>query len=96
MQIVTIHGNTIKMINLSKWDESTVDIRAIQKGKILGNKELIEEMILVSQTKDEIQIMDPKSYEIKIIKKPKPIEFKKEKVKILKTEKQIFLIPDNN
>ena len=96
LHIVSIHGNTVKMINLSNWDESTVDIRTIQKAKILGNEELIEEMILVSQTADEIQIMDPKTYGIKVIKKPKPIEFKKEKVKILKTEKQIFLIPNKN
>ncbi|MCK4364769.1 MAG: hypothetical protein KAW45_01835 [Thermoplasmatales archaeon] len=96
LHIVSIHGNTVKMIDLSNWDESTVDIRTIQKAKILGNEELIEEMILVSQTADEIQIMDPKTYGIKVIKKPKPIEFKKEKVKILKTEKQIFLIPNKN
>lgn len=94
--IVSIHGNNVKIIDLSNWDESTVDIGTIEEAKILGNRELVEEMIVVSQTEDEIQIMNPKTYEIKIIKKPKQIEFKTEKVKTLKTEKQIFLIPNNN
>ena len=92
--IVSIHGNKIKMINLSNWDNVIADIKTIEKSKIIGGEELIKEMIIVSQTKDEIQIMDPLTYKIQVVKKPKKINFPSEKVKILKSETQIFLIPN--
>ena len=91
--IVSIHGNKIKMIKLDSWEEAVVDLKTIQKANIIGGEELIQEMILISQTEDEIQIMDSKSYKIYILKKPKPIKFIDEKLKILKTETQLFLLP---
>ncbi|KYK28064.1 hypothetical protein AYK20_01505 [Thermoplasmatales archaeon SG8-52-1] len=91
--VVSIHGNKIKMIKLDSWEEAVVDLKTIQKASIIGGEELIQEMILISQTEDEIQIMDSKSYKIYILKKPKPIKFIDEKLKILKTETQLFLLP---
>jgi nonsense-mediated mRNA decay protein 3 len=92
-KIISIHGNKVKLIKLDNWDETIGDSKAIQKAKILGGKELVQDMILVSQTEDELQIMDPETYKIYIIKKPKPIKMENEKLKILKTEKQLFLLP---
>ena len=57
-------------------------------------EELVKEMILVSQTIDELQFMDPDTYKIQTIKKPIQIILKTEKIKILRTEKQILLIPN--
>jgi nonsense-mediated mRNA decay protein 3 len=91
--IVSIHGNKIKMIKLDNWEETVVDLKTIQKADIIGGEELIQEMILISQTEDEIQIMDSESYKIHILKKPKQIKFVNEKLKILKTDKQLFLLP---
>lgn len=94
--IISIHENKVKLMNLSDWEETIVNLQTIQKDNILGGEELLKEMILVSQTKDEIQFMDPDTYKIQIIKKPKQITLKTEKIKILKTEKQILLIPSNS
>lgn len=94
--VISIHGNKVKMINLADWNESAEDLKTIQKSIILGRQELISEMILVSQNDDEIQLMDSKTYKISIIKKPKPMNLKVKNVKILKTEKQIFLVPNKN
>jgi len=91
--ILSIHRNKIKMMKLSNWEETITDIKTIQKSSILGGKELIKEMILVSQTKNELQAMDPKTYEIKIVRKPKPITINSEKINVLKLDEQIFLLP---
>lgn len=91
--ILSIHRNKIKMMKLSNWEEIITDIKTIQKSSILGGKELIKEMILVSQTKNELQLMDPKTYEIKIVRKPKPITLNSEKINVLKLDEQIFLLP---
>ena len=90
--IVSIHGNSVKMIDISNWEETTVNVKTIQKAITIGGKELIKEMILVSQTKDEVQIMDPKKYEIKVVRKPKPITFDSKMIKIVKLEDKFFLI----
>ena len=60
----------------------------------MGDKELIKEMILVNETDNEVQIMDEKTYEIKIVRKPKPTAFKSEKINVVKIDEQTFLLPE--
>lgn len=91
--IISVHGNKVKMINLANWKESIDDVKSIKKAKIIGGKELIKDMILVSQTKEEIQVMDPKSYAITIIKKPKDISFNSDKILIIKLNERYFIHP---
>jgi nonsense-mediated mRNA decay protein 3 len=91
--IVSMHGNKVKMVDISKWDESTVDVKSIQKASTIGGEELIKEMILISQKEDEVQIMDKKNYEIKVVRKPKLVNFDSKTVKIVKLEDKLFLMP---
>ena len=56
-------------------------------------KELINEAILISQTKDEVQIMDSKTYKTYEIKKPKNINFDTETLKTVKIDEDVFLYP---
>jgi len=89
----SIHGNKIKMIDLDNWQETNTDNKIIQKANIIGGKELIKEMILVSQTKKEVQLMDESNYEIKTIRKPNDINYKTDKIKTIQVDDTIFLIP---
>ena len=93
--IISVHGNKVKMINLKDWETTSVDFKTLEKSTILGDSKILKEMILVSQTEEEVQLMDPKTYKIQTIKKPKPITLKTEKVKILRTEKQTLLMYNN-
>ena len=92
-QIISFHGNKVKIIEISKWDETTVDLKSIQKANILGKQELVKDMILISQKKDEVQVMDQNNYEIKVIRKPKPVSFDSKTVKVVKLEDKLFLMP---
>jgi len=91
--IVSIHRNKVKMMDLSSWEETVVDAKTIQNASIIGGEDFIKEMILVSQTKDEVQIMDLKKYGINVVKKPKLISYDSKMIKVVKIEDKIFLIP---
>lgn len=94
--ITSIHGNKVYLLGLQDWKEKILEGKELQKASILGGKELIKEMIVVSQTNDEVQVMDQETYEIKIIKKPRSISFDLEKIKTVEINGQIFLFPEKN
>ena len=93
--ITSIHGNKIRLVDLSTWEEVKLDGKNLEKVDILGGKELIKEMIFVSQSNDEIQLMDSEKYEIKYVKNPRSFKFKSEKIKTVWIEDKIFLYPEN-
>jgi nonsense-mediated mRNA decay protein 3 len=90
----SIHGNKIRLIDLSTWEETKFENKNLEKAEVIGGKELIKEMIFVSQSEKEIQIMDPEKYEIKYVRKPKDISFKSDKIKTVFIEDKIFLFPE--
>jgi len=94
--ISSIHENKVHVFELSNWEKKVFDSKELQKANILGGKELIKEMIFVSQSQDDVQIMDPEIYEINFVRKPKPISFDSEKIKIVKIKNQVFLLPEKN
>jgi NMD protein affecting ribosome stability and mRNA decay len=71
----------------------TFDIKSIKNASKIGAEDLVKEMILVSQKDDEVQVMDEKNYEIKIIRKPKPVSFDSKTIKVIKIEDKLFLLP---
>ncbi|MDH7517790.1 MAG: NMD3-related protein [Candidatus Thermoplasmatota archaeon] len=91
--ITSIHANRVHMIRLDNWEETSVDVKELEKTKILGGKNLVKEMIFVSQSKKEVQLMDSKTYETIDVQKPKNITYNTEKIKVVSIEDQIFLIP---
>ena len=94
--INSIHGNKIRLTNLFNWEELKLDNKDLEKVEVVGGKELVKDMIFVSQSKDEIQLMEQKKYEIKYVRKPKPFEFKTDKIKTVCIDDKIFLLPENN
>lgn len=94
-QIISIQANKIKIKNLGDWEEHFVDSKEIDKAKILGSKELVKEVIVVNETEAEIQIMNEKNYDVKIIRKPKSHKFNSEKIYVVKIDDQFFLLDKN-
>jgi nonsense-mediated mRNA decay protein 3 len=92
-QVISFQINKVKLIDLSKWIETTVELKTIQKAGKIGGEDLIKEMILISQKDDEVQVMDQKNYEIKVIRKPKPIKFDSKTIKVVNLEDRYFLLP---
>jgi nonsense-mediated mRNA decay protein 3 len=91
--IVSLHQNKVRVIELSTWAEKVINGKDIQPSKIYGGKERIREMIVVSQSKKEIQLMDPKTYSTIEIQKPKMITIDTSMVKTVKLDDYLFLVP---
>ena len=92
--ISSISGDKVHVIDLSSWVKGVFDEKSLRKVHIFEGKEHLGEMILVSQSKDELQAMNSKSYEIKVIRKPKPISFTSEKIRVVIIKDHIFLFPE--
>ena len=60
---------------------------------ILGGEELVKEMILISQSHDEVQIMDPETYKTFDVKKPLNIPFDSNRVGVVIIEDTLFVLP---
>jgi nonsense-mediated mRNA decay protein 3 len=92
--LLSLHENKVRAIELSTWTEKVFDGKTMQHSKIYGGAERIREMILVSQSKKDIQLMDPKTYVTVEIHKPKQISFDTTMVKTVKLEGTLFLFPE--
>lgn len=90
--IISLHENKVRAIELSSWIEKVIDGKEISPAKIYGGGELIREMIVVSQTKTDIQLMDPKTYTTVEITKPKQVTIATSLVKTVKLDDSLFLI----
>ncbi len=95
-QIKNLNTNKIKLINLSTWEENSLDIKNLEKVRILDTKDLLRQMIIVSQTKSELQLMDEKTYELHNVKKPKEIEYLTKKIEVIKIDNFLFVSPKLN
>jgi nonsense-mediated mRNA decay protein 3 len=89
--ISSIAGNKVHLYDLSSCDEKVLDGKELQKASIFGREDLIKEMILVSQTDQDVQVMDPKAYKIHIIIKPMSVSYKSEKINVVIIEDKLFL-----
>jgi nonsense-mediated mRNA decay protein 3 len=63
----------------------------LENAKILPN--ITEDAVVVSESENEIQILEPKTYETVTLMKPKNFKAK-ETVKIMRYEYDVFLVPD--
>ncbi len=84
--------NKVYLIDLIKWEEKIFEAKDLSNYIIKKHEDYVKNMLLISQTDDEIQIMDKDNYSIYTLKKPKKIFFNEE-VKTIKIQDKIFLNP---
>lgn len=92
--ILSLHEKKVRALELSTWVEKVIDGKDISPAKLYGGKELIQEMIVVSQSKKDIQLMDPKTYKTVEIQKPKMISFDTPMLNTVKLDGYLFLVPE--
>ena len=93
-KIISVHTKKAQIVDLSDWEESTMEMKNLKQANKIDGKETIKQAIIVSQTDDDIQIMDEKTYKIMVIKKPRKIKFNEKTVEIIKLQDNIFLVPN--
>lgn len=92
--IVSLHEQKVRAIELKTRTETVIEGKEIAPSKIYGGKELIREMIVVSQSKKEVMLMDPKTYHTVEIKKPNDISIAAPMIKTVKLDDFLFLVPE--
>jgi nonsense-mediated mRNA decay protein 3 len=93
-KILSVRGKKVQMLNIFNWEETALEIKQLKNAVRIGGSDLVKNAIIVSQTKEELQIMDEKTYKIRVIKKPKKMIFTEKTVKIVKTDENIFILPN--
>lgn len=94
--VYSITRDRVHVFDLSNWTEKILGEKEIQKANIFGGKELIKKMILVSQSNEEVQVMDPKSFKTFDVKKPKIITFYSKTLNIIRLKDEIFILLEKN
>jgi len=92
--ISSVHSTRVRAVELRSWKEKIIEGKAIKPSMILGGKELVKEMIVVSQSKQEIQLMDATTYTMVEIPKPSTTSIATATVKTVKLEGSLFLCPE--
>ncbi|MEF8831999.1 MAG: NMD3-related protein [Candidatus Thermoplasmatota archaeon] len=75
---------------------TTISKEEISNAMIYGGEELVEKAVVVSEEEDEIQIMDPETYDTKTILKPEGFEEDKDEVGVVKIESHLYLLPPSD
>ena len=92
-----ISRNSIHLLNLETREQKTHEASDIDDAVVLRSKDFVKEMILVSQRKTEVQVMDQKSYHVYVIEKPEKQHIDGEILRVLFIdEEHIYIYPDIN
>ncbi|HID25791.1 MAG TPA: hypothetical protein EYP23_04960 [Thermoplasmata archaeon] len=84
-----------QLVNLSNWDEVSFEPKAMNYLTVVGGRTMIKEAVVVSQTPDDVQILDPDTFHTRDVKKPKQVKLRKT-TKIVKWRDRIYLFPYEN
>lgn len=64
----------------------------LERAKVMGGCELVKDMVVVSRSEGEIQVLDPDNLKTVVVLVPLGIDIKTESVKVLKCEAEYFLV----
>jgi nonsense-mediated mRNA decay protein 3 len=92
--IKSIKGNKILCLDLTNWSEHVFESKDLLNIKTFEGKNLRKDMILISQSPTDIQLMDQKSYKTYDIKKPTKEILEKTSFSVIKIDDKFLLIPE--
>ncbi len=72
---------------------TTLDKKKIKEAHIYGGEELIKKAVVVSEEENEIQVLDPETYDTKTLLKPEDHPPGKKEVEVIKVDERLVLIP---
>ncbi len=64
----------------------------MERAKIIGGKELVKDMVVVSRAEREIQVLDPDNLKTIEILLPQDYDASSESIKVMKCEDGYFLV----
>lgn len=92
--ILSLSHHSVHLFNLTTGEKRSIPPKELELAKIIEGKDQIRDMIFISQTEKEIQVMDPKSYRVFMVKKLLPFTYETENIRVVYIdENAVFLFP---
>lgn len=89
----SVSKNMVHLIDLRTWSSSTVEAKNLELAAVYSYEDLVIKMIVVSQTKDEVQVMHSRTYEVLVIRKPTMITYISEQIEVVEHDQRFYLLP---
>ena len=94
--VISLSKNLVHLIDLKTWFTQTIEAKNLEHVAVFNHNELVSQMIVVSQTDDEVQVMNKRTYIIHIIRKPKKITYESDQIEIVEHDQRFYLLPKVN
>ncbi|HVO77458.1 MAG TPA: NMD3-related protein, partial [Methanomassiliicoccales archaeon] len=91
--VAQIAASTTKLINLKTHEPVNVSNADLYEAKVLGRREDILDAVVLTDSKREVQVMNPRTYATVEVRKPSGYAVKGETVRVFVHEDELFLIP---
>ncbi|MBS3781019.1 MAG: hypothetical protein KGY66_00235 [Candidatus Thermoplasmatota archaeon] len=75
---------------------TTLPKKKMDDATVYGGEELVKKAVVVSEEKEEIQVMDPESYETKTLLKPQGFPEGKDEVEVVRIKNSLYLLSDDS
>jgi nonsense-mediated mRNA decay protein 3 len=95
MKVLTISSNKACLRSLDSWEDVHLKPEDISSAKLLGGDEILKDMIVVSRSESEVQVLDPDTLKTVDVLVPEGFMVEGESVKIVKFEEGYFLVGDD-
>ncbi|MFO7990814.1 MAG: NMD3-related protein [Thermoplasmata archaeon] len=92
VQEVRTSGGYVVLVDMDTRKKVSVKERDMDEFNLLEGDELVKKAVVVSQTEDEIKILDPDNYQTVTLIKPDDIEASKDEVDIVKVKGKIHIV----
>jgi nonsense-mediated mRNA decay protein 3 len=89
----SFEGNTLSFTDLETWQETKVAFGRLPEFETLDRKSHVKQADVISDTGNELQILDPETLSPVEVVKPKKFGNAKQSVSIIKTKRGILLVP---
>jgi nonsense-mediated mRNA decay protein 3 len=91
MKVLSISSNKAYLKSLVSWEDVHLKPEDLASAKLLGGEEIVKEMVIVSRSDSEIQVLDPDTLKTVDVLLPKGYNMDGETVMIVKYETDYFL-----
>ncbi|MFO8077895.1 MAG: NMD3-related protein [Thermoplasmatota archaeon] len=94
--INSLSNNMVHVIDLETWEMQAIEAKDLGNVTVFSYDDLVKMMIVVSQTEEDVQVMDEKTYKMYVVSKPQPVHIDDEKIPVVELNQNYFLFPQIN
>ena len=87
-------NNQVFLMQLKGGQEVPVNSGDLKGADILGGEEMIEKAVVVSETENEVKVLDPDTYKTKTLVKHEEYEKMGDEVEVIKARNRLYLLPE--